>query len=61
MIISLPTSKWEGGVFLMTTYDIFMFIFSGICAFGTIFSVIDTLKKNHKKKDDENKEKDIKK
>lgn len=45
----------------MTTYDIFMFIFSGICAIGTIFSVIDTLKKNHKKKDEENKEKDTKK
>ena len=45
----------------MTTYDIFMFIFSGICAIGTIFSVIDTLKKNNKKKEEENKEKDTKK
>lgn len=41
----------------MTTYDIFMFIFSGICAIGTIFTVVDALKKNHK----ENEKKDTKK
>ena len=41
----------------MSTYDILMFIFSGICASGTIFAVVDTLVKNHR----ENKKKDTKK
>ena len=40
----------------MSTYDILMFIFSGICAIGTVFAVVDTLVKNHK----ENKKKDTK-
>ena len=41
----------------MSTYDILMFIFSGICASGTIFAAVDTLVKNHR----ENKKKDTKK
>ena len=41
----------------MSTYDILMFIFSGICAICTVFAVVDTLVKNHK----ENKKKDTKK
>ena len=45
----------------MSTYDILMLIFSGICASGTIFTIVDTLKKNHEKKHKENEKKDIKK
>ena len=49
VIISLPLFQNGRRCLLMSTYDILMLIFSGICASGTIFTVVDTLKRTMKR------------